>query len=169
MEIMIVIAIMGIILAMGIPSFVHFSRKEGMRKASSDMMDACRNARAISILSGQPMDLVLHPKDGTFEVSAPVTPGPGADAAPANFGTPQMNQARTDLPAAFRATLPQNVGIELLAVNFIFLEDAKEARVRFYPNGMSDEFTIMLRSDQGEMRKITLEPVTALADLVLIR
>ena len=37
-------------------------------------------------------------------------------------------------------------------------------RVRFYPNGTSDEMTVIFHSDKGEFRKITLEPTTGLAD-----
>jgi len=65
--------------------------------------------------------------------------------------------------------LPNRVRLEMVDVNFIEYKDQEEAIARFYPNGTSDEMTILLLSDQGESRKISLEVVTALADLEVIR
>jgi hypothetical protein len=61
--------------------------------------------------------------------------------------------------------LPDSVRFEMVDVNFIEYKDQEVAIARFYPNGTSDEMTILLLSDQGEARKISLEVVTALADL----
>ena len=138
-EIMIVVAIMGLIMAMGIPSLARSMRKEGMRKAVSDMVEACSGARAAAILTGQTADLVIRPQDKTI-----------------SGGT-------------FSASLPENVGIEILGVNFVEWQDADEARVRFYGNGTSDEFTIVLISDEHKATKISLEVVTGLADVEVIR
>jgi len=55
--------------------------------------------------------------------------------------------------------------IEMLDVNFMEYKDAEVARVRFYPNGTSDEMTLVLQSDTGDWKKITLEAVTAIADV----
>ena len=138
-EIMIVVAIMGLIMAMGIPSLARAMRKEGMRKAVSDMVEACSGARAAAILTGQTADLVIRPQDKTI-----------------SGGT-------------FSATLPDNVGIEILGVNFVELQEADEARVHFYGNGTSDEFTIVLTSDEHKAMKISLEVVTGLADVEVLR
>ncbi|MEO5803053.1 MAG: prepilin-type N-terminal cleavage/methylation domain-containing protein [Verrucomicrobiota bacterium] len=137
-EIMIVVAIIGIIMAMGIPSIVRSMRKEGIRKAVSDLVEACSAARAAAILSGNTSDLVIHPQDGTIS------------------------------GGSFSATLPENVWIEILGVNFIQFEEAEEARVHFYPNGTSDEFTIVLKSDEQKAQKISLEVVTGLADVEML-
>lgn len=138
-EIMIVVAIIGIIMAMGVPSIVRTMRKEGMRKAVSDMVEACSSARADAILHGKTSDLVIRPQDHTI-----------------SGGT-------------FSATLPENVWIEILGVNFLQLEEAEEARVHFYPNGTCDEFTIVLNSEEQKAMKISLEVVTALADVEALR
>ena len=52
----------------------------------------------------------------------------------------------------------------MLDVNFIEYKDAEEAHVRFFPNGTSDELTVILHSGT-EYRKITLEPTTGLANV----
>jgi len=137
-EIMIVVSIMGIILLMGVPSFTRMYHKEGMRKAVSDMLEACKEARGQAILKGDTAELVIHPLDATFEV-----PGGG-----------------------FPLTkLPDNVAIQFMGVNFIELQEADLAIARFFPNGTSDEFVVLLRDDAGAMRKITLEVVTGIADV----
>jgi general secretion pathway protein H len=136
-EIMMVVAIMGLTLAMGLPSFIRVIRKEGMRKAEYDLVEACREARRAAIMNGQTTDLVLHPLDGTFEV-------PGA------FPTAQI---------------PNDIIIDILGVNFIQLEKAEQASVHFFPNGTSDEFTIVLHSTGGKYLKFSLDTVTALPDI----
>ncbi len=138
-EIMIVVAIIGVIMTMSVPSIVRSLRKEGMRKAVSDLTEACNAARAAAIISSKTSDMVIRPKDRT------VTGG------------------------SFSGGFPEEVSIQILGVNFIELQDADEARVHFYPNGTSDEFTIILQSTEMEVRKITLEVVTGLSDVEVIR
>lgn len=136
-EIMIVIAIMGLVLAVGVPSIFRAAEKDSLRAVVTGIVEACSMARAQAILSGQTQELIIRPLDGT--VSAPGMSEP--------------------------VVIPNFVQIELLGVNFVELQTAEEARVRFFPNGTSDEFTIVLRSDKNEWRKISLETVTALADV----
>ena len=69
--------------------------------------------------------------------------------------------------AGFSARLSSELVIEELAVNFLPLKDAEEARVRFYPNGTSDEFTIVVQH-RGQWRKISLDIVTGLAELQVL-
>jgi len=134
-EIMMVVAIIGLTLTMGIPSFVRVLKKEGMRKAETEMLEACQDARRAAIMNNQTTDLVLHPMDGSFEVAG----------------------------AFERTAFPSDIMIDILGVNFIQLEKADEARVHFFPNGTSDEFTILIHStSDGAYRKIYLDTVTAL-------
>jgi hypothetical protein len=44
--------------------------------------------------------------------------------------------------------------------------DDELARVRFFPNGTSDELTLILSSDHGEQRGIVLEVTTGLASVL---
>ena len=134
-EIMMVVAIIGLTLTMGIPGFVRVLKKEGMRKAETDLLQACQEARRAAIMNNQTTDLVLHPVDASFEV-------PGAFA---------------------RTSFPPDIVIDIMGVNFIQLERAEEARIHFFPNGTSDEFTIVIRStSDGATRLIHLDTVTAL-------
>lgn len=136
-EIMIVIAIMALVLAVGVPSIFRAAERDSLRATVNGIIEACSMARAQAILTGQVQELVIRPLEGT--VTAPGMSEP--------------------------VVIAKNVQIELLGVNFVELQTAEEARVRFFPNGTSDEFTIVLRSDKNEWRKISLDIITALADV----
>ena len=60
-EIMIVVAIIGLVAAMGVPSILQALRKDGMRKAVSDVKEGLDNARARAIVSGQTTEVVFNP------------------------------------------------------------------------------------------------------------
>jgi prepilin-type N-terminal cleavage/methylation domain-containing protein len=139
-EIMMVVAIVGLTLVMGLPAFLHTMHREGMRKAEYDLVEACKEARRAAIMSNETKKLVIHPLLGTFEV-----------------------------PGAYPMTqLPPDVLIEILGVNFIELEHADLAEVSFSPKGFSDEFTILLRAADGQTLKLSLDTVTALPNVEMV-
>jgi hypothetical protein len=112
-----------------------------MRKAEYDMINACKEARRAAIMNNKTASLVLHPVDHTFEV-----------------------------PGAFAMTqLPDDVNIDTLGVNFIESKDFDQATVHFFPNGTSDEFTILLHSAGGTMIEIDLDTIAALPVIKDIR
>jgi prepilin-type N-terminal cleavage/methylation domain-containing protein len=152
-EIMMVVAIFGLVLSMGVPSIYRVLHKDSLRGAVSDIVEACGKTRAQAILRGQTSELVLRPR----------APGLGLGGAAA------LNRVHVAaLPDSSAAGVEQ-VTLEMLDVNFIECKDANEARVRFHPNGTCDELTIVLRSDQNEYRKISLECTTGLATVESIR
>lgn len=160
-EMMIVVGLLGVIVAMGMPSMIQAWHKEGMRKAVSDIVEACSHARANAILSASTVDLVFSMAPEAITVSvqtgAPQNTEDGSTPGPALSGT------------RFSVTLPNTIMIELLGVNFVEYQEEEQARVRFFANGTCDEFTILIRSDQNEWRKISLDVITAMADVEVIR
>ena len=136
---MLVVAIMGLVAAMGVPSILQTFRKDGMRKAVSDIQQACADAREEAILNNKTTAVVFHPQpqDRRFEVEG----------------------------AAGGRTLPDGVEFAMLDINVQDYGAAEWARVFFYPNGTSDEMTLVLIS-HGDRRKITLEFSTALATVL---
>jgi type II secretion system protein H len=145
LEIMMVVAIMGLVVAVGMPAFVSNVEKKGMRKALNDIQDVCRGAREKAILSGNRATVTFHPRDRTFEVE----------------GGGSANKVSS-------STLPDGISIEMLDINLDEYKDSDEAKVFFSPNGTSDEMTLILY-DGREHKTITLEYSTALpmvADLV---
>src|ERR1051325_7209106 len=67
--------------------------------------------------------------------------------------------------AGFAVKLSDKIIVEGMGINGEDYTEDEVGRVRFYPNGTSDEFSIVLLSDRGERRNITLEVVTGLADV----
>ena len=143
-ELMVTVGIIGLILAMGVPTLYHFFHKEGFRKSVGDMMEACSTARSRAILGQLTTELVFHPAKKSCEVSGGAGGGWGGWAASTVFA--------------------DDVSIEMLDVNLSEFKDADVARVRFFPNGTSDEMTLIIRSG-NEWRKISLELTTGLASL----
>jgi type II secretory pathway pseudopilin PulG len=137
-EILIVVGIMGLTLTMGVPAFVRALHKEGMRKAQSDLLEACQKARAGAIINAKPQELILKPMERSFEA-----------------------------PGAFPSTiLPNGVSFTAIMVNDLPREQDDVVVVRFFPKGTSDDFMMAIHSDQdGSQCTITVDPVTALADI----
>jgi Tfp pilus assembly protein FimT len=143
---MIVVGIIGMAMAVGIPAFARAMHKEGMRRALDDINQAMTQARANAILSGQPADLIIHPGGRGGQMSVDVT-GPGK----------------------FSAILPKEVSIEILGVNFVEMQTWDQAKVTFQPNATCDEFAMVIKSEEGEYYKITLEPLSGLETAEKIR
>jgi prepilin-type N-terminal cleavage/methylation domain-containing protein len=140
-EVMIVVAIMGLIAAMGVPSLLQMYHKEGMRKAVSDVEDVCSEARARAILQNLTVSVVFYPPDNRFEVQGGKTSGSALVAS---------------------SVLPAGVDIAMLDINLDDYGASPWARVFFYPDGTSDEMTLVLHSSD-DWEKITLEFATATA------
>jgi len=158
-EVMVVVGIMGMILAAGIPSLYKLTQKEGMRKVTSDVVEVCSKARAQAILRGAPVDLIFHPRERRLEVGAAA---PVADPGMAGEGS----SGRTPVTATGKeAQIPDDMVIEMLDINLSEYRESEWARVRFFPNGTSDELTLVLHSSKNEWKKITLEVTTGLASV----
>jgi len=171
-ELMVVVAIMGIVMTISIPAIYQQLHPESMRKAASDVMEACSHARARAILNGAETDLVIRPGDRQFTVSSAIrSPASGQNQmfSPDVAGNDWRSAAK---PAGsgggegeFSVKLSDRIMVEGMGINGEDYTEDEVGRVRFYPNGTSDEFSIVLLSDKGERRNITLEVVTALADM----
>jgi len=131
-EMMIVVGIVGLMAAIGVPSILQTFRKEGMRKAVDDLVDVCTDARAQAILSDKTAEVTFHPADKTFASSGGKS-----------------------------GKLPDGVDFAMLDINLMDFSQSDVARVRFFPNGTCDEMTVVLHS-AADWRKITLEFSTSL-------
>lgn len=155
-EIMIVVALIGLISATAIPSIYQLAKKTGLRRAISDLRDVCDNARRQAIFTGKEVTVMFYPIDRRFGIS-------GGAAPAADPATGETKPALEIIPGT-EATgiIPDDVALEMLDVNQSEYKDSDWTRVRFYPNGTCDELTIVYRTESNEYRKLTLEPTTAL-------
>lgn len=176
-EILVVCAIIGIVMTMAIPAIYRKFNPDSMVKITTDLIEACCHARAYAILQGTPVDLVISaPEEDSVNARFSLQPASAGPASTTGGGMTSPDVSGEDWrmekrPGAsaeginFAMTLPETVAIELMEVNFQDAMEWAEARVRFYPNGTSDEFKMILwRPDTNERRMLTLEVVTGLAD-----
>lgn len=134
-EIMIVVAIIGLMAALGAPSLLAMIQKDGMRKAMSDVTDLLGDARAAAILKGQTTYVSFHPADNLLDSS--------------------MGKS---------VHLADGIAMEGIGINLMDFSETEVSRVRFFPNGTCDELTLVIHSGD-DWRKITLEYSTALANV----
>lgn len=160
LEIMIVVGIMGLMLTIGVPIVYKVLHRAPINQATADLFEVLSNARARAILQGKEVDVLFHPQEGRFEVE-----GAGGSTA-AGSGQVKMGMVR-GIGTGTSGKLPEEVIIRMLDINKLehdFLAD-KVARVRFFPNGTSDELTLILQSG-ADQRGVTLEITTGLASVL---
>jgi len=163
---MIVVAIMAIVMTMSVPIVYKVWHKAPMRKAVSELVEVCSNARARAILRSTMTEVVFRSDDGSFGIA-------GGGAAPASGGgqtAPPMAGMPSASGSGLSGRLPENVAIASLKINGIRYVprediDVHEARVRFYPNGTCDEMRLVFLSDTGEFQGVFLEITTSLASV----
>lgn len=161
-EIMVVVAIMGIILATGIPSIYRMMKREGMRQAVNEVMEVCSHARAQAIFRGAPTEVVFHPLERRFEISGGGSKLPSSPDAEGDF----VGDKPTPPPISGQSgQIPEDIIIEMLDVNLSEYRESEFVRVQFFPDGTSDELTLILRSRNNEWKKITLEVTTGLVSV----
>jgi Tfp pilus assembly protein FimT len=160
---MIVVAIMGIVMTMSVPIVYKAWRKAPMREAVKDIVEVCSHARARSIMGGVVTEVVFHPKQNWVGLAGA---GGTARSAVAEDATPGTSTP-TASGAGLSAQLSKDIIIETLDINMSGVEynDADEARIRFYPNGISDEMRMILFDGRDRMG-IELEITTGLASVV---
>jgi type II secretory pathway pseudopilin PulG len=156
-EVLIVASIMLMIAMMAVPSIYQLAKKEGMRRAVSDLKDVCANARAQAIFSGKEVAVMFYPLQRRYGIGA--SPGVGTGG---NFESGEAPPAFETAPGSgTTGVIPDDITLEMLDVNLSEYKDSEWTRVRFYPNGTCDEMTIVYRSDK-EFRKLNLEPTTGM-------
>jgi prepilin-type N-terminal cleavage/methylation domain-containing protein len=151
-EIMVVVAIIGLIAAMGLPSIIMALQKDGMRKAVSDVQDICFEARKDAIMNKRTTAVVFHPQEKRLEVEG---------ATPASDGSGSKDNSSGKVTSA---VLPDGIEFATLNINMQDYGESPEARVFFYPNGTCDEMTLILLG-RGQKQMITLEFSTGLTSV----
>src|SRR5450755_4736764 len=116
-EIMIVVAIIGLMAAISAPSLLAMLQRDGMRKAVYDVTKLFNDVRADAILKGRNANVSFHPADN-----------------------------RLDSSTGESVTLPDGIAMEGIGINLKDFSQTEESRVWFFPNGTCDELTLVLHS-----------------------
>jgi prepilin-type N-terminal cleavage/methylation domain-containing protein len=173
-ELMIVIAIMAVVMSLSIPTFYRSLERDTIRQATQKVLDACSDARTQAILNGRPCDLLIRPQEGTLSPRLASDPdgahNGGAGDATEPASPKPLAESSPKGNASGSAGLPPGIAIVFIGVNFVpDLQTAEEVPVRFYPNGTGDEFTMLIRSDQNEWRKFTMDVATGIINWEVVR
>ena len=164
-ELMIVAAIILLVLSWGMPNMLRAVQKQGMNKAVADLMEGCKQARAYAILTGEPSELVIRAEDGQMIVRKASGPRLMRQSGGQAVGVSGAGKAMEGKLSGFRRAFDEDIALETFDVNFLDQMQFPEGIVRFYPNGTSDELTIVLLSTNNERRQVSLDPVTAVASM----
>lgn len=160
-EIMMVIGLIAITFTVGIPTFAKAHNQRPMREATENLMEILHTARAQAIIRGVTVELHIDPQEYSFNVSAT---GQSTELVQrAGAGSSDTKKG------LFQTQLPTEIGIELLDVNFVPYKDEESATLKFFSNGTSQEFSIVIRSLQGEYRRIFVEPITGRANYEVLQ
>jgi len=174
-ELLVVVAIIGLVMTISIPSIYRKLHPDSINKAVEDVMDACRYARGRAILEGAVTELVFRPADRTIEVvPTGMTGHESSEGRTETFASSEGGDALRlgDQPhrsggggSIFSTKLSDRIIIEGLGINGLDYTEDDVSRIRFFPNGTSEEMSLVLLSDRNERRNITLEVVTALPNV----
>lgn len=178
-EVMLVTGIVLLMLGWGVPNMLRALEKHGISKATMDIMDGCKQARALAILKGTVAELVINTDNDSYALYVRQASNPRL-LGPENPGLPEDMLGPDPLPGAtsrrsektmeeldgFRRTLDLDIALEEIWVNFenLIEKGASEARIRFYPNGTSDEFMVTVLLNENR-RIIMLDPITGIPRL----
>lgn len=146
MEIMVVVAIIGLVAAMALPSILQMRKETPMRKAVNDIMEMCDRARAGAVLKNMTSTIIFNPRGRSAELVN---------------GDSNVALARVGGKPVMSTQFDPSVNIEGLEINLNDWTEAAAAPVNFYDNGTSDEMRLFLTCG-GEREVITLELTTAL-------
>jgi type II secretion system protein H len=155
-EIMVVVAIMGLLLGLALMNFHALNKKEPLEQAVSDLEGLCRRARTEAIVKSRPMDLTLDSEGRRFELAT----APHAQNAP-DLETGLLVATVQEAVALDQAVLPPGVEFEI-----ILPEEPPDSEtpgvvvIRFYPNGTAEPLeALMIMSGEG-VYTLVLDPVT---------
>ena len=150
-EIMVVVAVMGLLMAISIPAFRNIMKKAPLEQGISDVETLCRQARAEAILKQQAMDVVFNE---AAEIVA-LTTAARVVTGPDPF-TELMIKTIEETRLIVQVTLEVDLQIKAPEADEFTLD---EVRIRFYPNGTSETLALSV-GDGSEAYLLTLDPVT---------
>jgi len=157
---------------LGIPAFVQAqkNKKSALRQAVLDVQTGLRSARSQAIFNQTPTEFVMRPQPGGVQLT--VENARGLRNSSSAFRAGSSASGGIVKSEKFAATMDPSVDIKLLDVNGVDIlrlevEDP-EARVRFHPNGVCDDFRLVLQSPERITRLITTEVTTGIATVEVV-
>ena len=137
-EIMVVVAIMGLACAMGMPAFLQFMHKQGIVKMTSDLEKAFSDARGHAIMHHIKTPIIFYPTEQRFELVF-------------------LSENKQNNVYA----CPDGVSLQMLDIFHMDNMSSASASVFFYPDGTCDEMEIAYKNNAGEYMQATADWATS--------
>lgn len=175
-EILLVVVIIGIAAAVGVPAFAKSFRGARLRNSTRTVLMMHRNAQAKAVLGQRYMAILFDEVKGTLELVDQGQPGVKKDAffeEVGGGGGGAMGDVATGADAPAEAG-----GLDAGAAPLLLrkLEEGVKIRsfrggaaiddlyyVNYYPNGMCEAYTVELGDDEGRSARIKVDAVTGKA------
>ncbi|HEY3760638.1 MAG TPA: prepilin-type N-terminal cleavage/methylation domain-containing protein [Verrucomicrobiae bacterium] len=155
LELMMVVGIIGLVVAMGVPAILSVMHEGPLRNAVSGVTAIFFDARAEAIHDNKMTVVAIYPTQNQIELIG----GVNSSIAMTKLGVKAVTSIKLD----------QSVHIgPMLDINMMDFGGSGVAYIRFFPNGTCDETILELTSDSQD-RKITLDPITSLASVGMVR
>lgn len=168
-ELMVAIALGALMMMIAIPA-LRAAQKPPLVRATNDLLEACREARARAVLTGRPMQVAIVVNDRTTELQ--VEPAPTREFIPMQATAERVLPANTTVSEAkakpmFHAEFPDDVAFRTLIINLsdAMADNNGAAAIRFFPNGTCDALDAELQWRRLDIRRITSELVTGLINV----
>ena len=166
-EIMVVVGIMAVIFAIGIPSVYQQMRKDTIRQAVKDIAEACMEARKRAILTGRTTEVRIRPLDRTINVIEGAS-GTESTASSFAFHGDEIVEKPASGGGIYSAKFSDRISIFYAEVNSeVNLQELPEFTCLFRPNGTCDLMGIVLRTETAETWTVFTDEVTGIADWVV--
>jgi type II secretion system protein H len=150
-EMMVVVAIMGLLLGLAMLNFRAISQKEPLEQAVSDVEGLCRIARTEAIVKSRPMDLTINSETGQLLLST----------APQATNSPDSETGVEEAVVIDQASLPSDVEMEIIIPEDIMdSETPGVVVIRFYPNGTAEPLQGLIMLPGEGVYTMILDPVT---------
>ena len=149
-ELMVVVAVMGVIIGISIPAFLALLKKAPLEQAISDVEGMCRQARSDAIINKRTLELVLNDAGEFVTLRTVARSVMGVDpetGMEANLVEQGEVLERVELQADLQI-------IEPIDEDFI-----GQLELRFYPNGTAEPVDLRV-TDGSEAYILSLDPVT---------
>ena len=155
-ELMVVVAIMGVLLGISIPAFTSLSKKAPLERAISDVEAACRNARSKAILDKRVMEIYLN---DTEDIVSLGTATRGIMALDMETGLETKQAEMGEQIESFQL----EADLEIIAPRDD--ESTGELVLRFYPNGTAESVELRVFDSEGSYI-LVVDPVTGRTTVV---
>ena len=155
-ELMVVVAVLGVIIGISIPSVRSIFEKAPLEQAISDVEDMCRQARSDAIINKRTMELVLNDTEESLVLRSAARTVMGVD--PDTGGEANLVEQGEVLDSV-------ELTADLQIIEPMDEEFVGQLELRFYPNGTAEPVDLRV-TDGNEAYILSLDPVTGQTTVV---